>query len=150
MILDFKQIPESVMENFKGGEKHLSAHMFTDGKNRIFKGTSFRAHNRLSQTPDRLRNDLHHRRQRQGHSGRGLRKRTGGPVPLLSQRQRTLAGKRFGQGTRIFRSGSRTIRRRQTDNKKGGRRFRPPFFTYHTDYMMRKVKMNSRPPISRW
>ena len=39
MILDFKQIPESVMENFKGGEKHLSAHMFTDGKNRIFKGT---------------------------------------------------------------------------------------------------------------
>lgn len=27
------------MENFKGGEKHLLAHMFTDETNRIFKGT---------------------------------------------------------------------------------------------------------------
>ena len=38
MILDFERIPESVMENFKGGEKCLSARMFTDERNRIFKG----------------------------------------------------------------------------------------------------------------
>ncbi|UKI39990.1 MAG: hypothetical protein L6V35_04700 [Alistipes putredinis] len=42
MILDFERIPESVMENFKGGEKCLSARMFTDERNRIFQGAKAR------------------------------------------------------------------------------------------------------------
>lgn len=38
MIIDFNNIPETVLPNFKGGEKEMSAHMFFDGTNRIFTG----------------------------------------------------------------------------------------------------------------
>lgn len=36
MIIDFKNIEEASLPNFKGGEKSLEARMFFDGKNRIF------------------------------------------------------------------------------------------------------------------
>lgn len=39
MILDFTKMDVTVLENFKGGEKELSAHMFYDGVNRIMHGT---------------------------------------------------------------------------------------------------------------
>ena len=35
MILDFKQIEETVMPNFKGGEKEMAAKMYADEKTRI-------------------------------------------------------------------------------------------------------------------
>ena len=38
MILDFNTMKEEELEHFKGGEKHLRAQMFFDGKNRIFHG----------------------------------------------------------------------------------------------------------------
>lgn len=38
MILDFNKMGLTVLPNFKGGEKELSANMFFDGTNRIFKG----------------------------------------------------------------------------------------------------------------
>ena len=38
MILNFDSIPESVMTNFKGGEKSVSAHMFVDPMCRIMRG----------------------------------------------------------------------------------------------------------------
>ncbi len=38
MTIDFERIPLSVMENFKGGEKHMNANMFSDENNKIFKG----------------------------------------------------------------------------------------------------------------
>ena len=38
MIIDFKQMEETVFPNFKGGEKEFAANMFFDGTNRIFKG----------------------------------------------------------------------------------------------------------------
>ncbi len=39
MLLDFKKIPESVLPNFKGGEKELRAHMFKDELNISMLGT---------------------------------------------------------------------------------------------------------------
>lgn len=36
MIIDFNKIEEQSFPNFKGGEKSMEAHMFFDGKNRIF------------------------------------------------------------------------------------------------------------------
>lgn len=36
-MLDFKNIEETVMPNFKGGEGEMIARMFFDGKNRIMK-----------------------------------------------------------------------------------------------------------------
>lgn len=38
MIIDFPDMPVSVLPNFKGGEKELSAQMFFDGTNRIMHG----------------------------------------------------------------------------------------------------------------
>ena len=38
MIIRFDEIEQSVMPNFKGGEKALKANMFFDGTNRMFKG----------------------------------------------------------------------------------------------------------------
>ena len=38
MIIEFDCIDKTVFPNFKGGEKELSANMFFDGTNRIFKG----------------------------------------------------------------------------------------------------------------
>ena len=38
MMIDFSQMEETVLPNFKGGEKHFAANMFFDGTNRIFKG----------------------------------------------------------------------------------------------------------------
>lgn len=38
MIIDFNKMDTTVLQNFKGGEKELSANMFFDGTNRIFKG----------------------------------------------------------------------------------------------------------------
>ncbi len=35
MILDFKQMEETIMPNFKGGEKQMAAKMYADEKNRI-------------------------------------------------------------------------------------------------------------------
>lgn len=35
MILDFKQMEETVIPNFKGGQKQISARMYVDEKNRI-------------------------------------------------------------------------------------------------------------------
>lgn len=35
MILDFQKMEETVIPNFKGGEKELAAKMYTDEKNRI-------------------------------------------------------------------------------------------------------------------
>lgn len=37
MILDFNNIEEQSLPNFKGGEKSMEARMFFDGKNRIMK-----------------------------------------------------------------------------------------------------------------
>ena len=37
MILNFDSIPESVMTNFKGGEKSVAAHMFVDPMCRIMR-----------------------------------------------------------------------------------------------------------------
>ena len=39
MIIRFDEIEQSVMPNFKGGEKALKANMFFDGTNRMFKGS---------------------------------------------------------------------------------------------------------------
>ena len=39
MIFKFDEMETQTLENFKGGEKHLSAKMFFDGNNRIMKGT---------------------------------------------------------------------------------------------------------------
>lgn len=39
MKIDFNKIEESVMQNFKGGEGEMRAHMFFDGTNRIMKAT---------------------------------------------------------------------------------------------------------------
>lgn len=38
MVVDFSEIEETVLKNFKGGEKETRAHMYTDDKNRIMKG----------------------------------------------------------------------------------------------------------------
>ena len=38
MKLNFNTIEESILPNFKGGEKEFAANMFFDGTNRIFKG----------------------------------------------------------------------------------------------------------------
>ena len=38
MIIDFKRMEETILPNFKGGEKEFAANMFFDGTNRIFKG----------------------------------------------------------------------------------------------------------------
>ena len=37
MIINFDSIPESVMTNFKGGEKSVAAHMFVDPMCRIMR-----------------------------------------------------------------------------------------------------------------
>ena len=39
MILDFSSMEETIIKNFKGGEKELYAKMFDDGRNRILYGT---------------------------------------------------------------------------------------------------------------
>lgn len=38
MIIDFKNIEETIMKNFKGGQKDTIARMFTDENNRIMLG----------------------------------------------------------------------------------------------------------------
>ena len=38
MVIDFKNEQATVIPNFKGGEKSISAKMFFDGKNRILHG----------------------------------------------------------------------------------------------------------------
>lgn len=38
MIIDFKDINDTVIKNFKGGEKEVSARMHVDEKNRIMYG----------------------------------------------------------------------------------------------------------------
>ena len=38
MIIRFSQMEETILPNFKGGEKEFAANMFFDGTNRIFKG----------------------------------------------------------------------------------------------------------------
>ena len=38
MILNFDSIPETVLKNFKGGEKSTAAHMFVDPLCRIMRG----------------------------------------------------------------------------------------------------------------
>lgn len=38
MTIDFDRIPESIIPNFKGGEKALRARIFDDGTNKILKG----------------------------------------------------------------------------------------------------------------
>lgn len=38
MIIKFDETEISILQNFKGGEKHLAANMFFDGVNRILKG----------------------------------------------------------------------------------------------------------------
>ena len=38
MIINFDKIDNTVLPNFKGGEKDFAANMFFDGTNRIFKG----------------------------------------------------------------------------------------------------------------
>ena len=38
MIIDFPNIPEQRLPNFKGGEKEYIARMFFDGQNRIMYG----------------------------------------------------------------------------------------------------------------
>ena len=35
MIIDFKTMPTTVLENFKGGEKYMEAKMYWDGTTRI-------------------------------------------------------------------------------------------------------------------
>ena len=35
MIIDFSSLPATVIENFKGGEKHIEARMYWDGTTRI-------------------------------------------------------------------------------------------------------------------
>ena len=37
MILDFNQMEETIIKNFKGGEKQIAAKMYVDEKNRIMK-----------------------------------------------------------------------------------------------------------------
>ena len=37
MILDFNQMEETIIQNFKGGEKQIAAKMYVDEKNRIMK-----------------------------------------------------------------------------------------------------------------
>lgn len=39
MKLDFSQIPETVLVNFKGGEKSVRASMYVDSLNRIMRGS---------------------------------------------------------------------------------------------------------------
>ncbi|TGX80664.1 cupin domain-containing protein [Palleniella muris] len=39
MVIDFNTMEAEEFRNFKGGEKELSAKMFWDGTNRIFKGS---------------------------------------------------------------------------------------------------------------
>jgi len=39
MKIDFTTMQETILAQFKGGEKELKANMFFDGVNRIFKGT---------------------------------------------------------------------------------------------------------------
>lgn len=39
MILDFKEMPLTILKNFYDGEKELSAHMYRDEKNKILFGT---------------------------------------------------------------------------------------------------------------
>lgn len=38
MIIDFEKTKETVIKNFKGGEKQISARMFADEKNKIMYG----------------------------------------------------------------------------------------------------------------
>ena len=38
MIIRFDRMEETILPNFKGGEKEFAANMFFDGVNRIFKG----------------------------------------------------------------------------------------------------------------
>lgn len=38
MIIDFERIPVSVIEGFKGGQKHIAAHMYADDKVRVLHG----------------------------------------------------------------------------------------------------------------
>lgn len=38
MIINFNRMDETILLNFKGGEKEFAANMFFDGVNRIFKG----------------------------------------------------------------------------------------------------------------
>ena len=38
MIIRFGQMEETILPNFKGGEKEFAAYMFFDGTNRIFRG----------------------------------------------------------------------------------------------------------------
>ena len=38
MIIDFRQMEETILPNFKGGQKEFAANMFFDGTNRIFRG----------------------------------------------------------------------------------------------------------------
>ena len=39
MIINFENIEETILKNFKGGEGQLNARMFFDGKNRIMLAT---------------------------------------------------------------------------------------------------------------
>ena len=38
MLLDFNKMEETIIPNFKGGEKNTASKMFFDGKNRIMNG----------------------------------------------------------------------------------------------------------------
>ena len=38
MLINFDQIPETVIPNMRGGEGQVAAHMFTDSCNKIMKG----------------------------------------------------------------------------------------------------------------
>jgi len=38
MIIDFDSMPDTVIEHFKGGEKHLASKMYYDGNMRIMRG----------------------------------------------------------------------------------------------------------------
>ena len=38
MIFDYNKMESETLENLKGGEKHLDAKMYFDGKNRFMKG----------------------------------------------------------------------------------------------------------------
>lgn len=38
MIIDFNNIPETIISHFYNGEKEIAAHMYVDGQNKIMRG----------------------------------------------------------------------------------------------------------------
>ena len=38
MLINFEQIPESIIPNMRGGEGQVASHMYVDGDNKIMKG----------------------------------------------------------------------------------------------------------------